>query len=884
MSWRRFFRRRKWDEERARELASYLETETEENIARGMMREEANRAAHIKLGNTTRIREEIYEMNSIGLLETLWQDLHYGARMLRKNPGFTIVAVLTLALGIGANTAIFSVIDSVLLRPLPYKDSDHLVILWENDTKESNPHNTVAPPDFLDWQSQNTVFTDMAGLVDERDNLTGNGEPEQVVVQLVTPNFFAVLGVNPLMGRGFIAENSRADHRNVVILAYGFWKERFGGDPGIIGKIISINGHSQTVVGVAPPRFDWFIKDGSLTGAKPQMWAPWVFPERFRSRKQIGRFMTAVARIKPGVSLQQAQTQMNAIGTRLAQEYPDFNSNWGVSVVPLREQLSGNLRPALLILLGAVAFVLLIACANVSSLLLARAASRERELAIRTAIGASRSRIARQLLTESALLAAAGGGLGVLLAFLGTNVLLASSPQNLLGLNSISINFRILAFAGAATLLTGFLFGFLPSYISAHARISETLKEGSRTSSSAKGRQFARSAFVVAQMGLSVVLLIGAGLLIRSFARLVGVDPGFDSSHLITFKVTLPGSKYGTDQLQMAFFDQLLARIGRLPGVRAVSTSSCPPFSGLCAATAVHLLSQPDLPLNDLPVAAVRVVGPNYFRTMAIPLRAGRTFNDAEMTTERHVVIVNQAFADKYLPGKNPLGEKAAIFMKSLEENKNYPSEIIGVVGDVREIALATPAEPTVYWPYPELVYSAMTIVARTSNDPLTLVSAARTEVQRLDPDQPISGIATMDQLLGDSVSLSRFTTLVLGVFAAIALVLAAVGIYGVITYTVAQRTHEMGIRMALGAQRADILRLVLGQGTRLTLLGVGIGTAAALALTRLMASLLYKLSATDPVTFAGVAILLTLVAILACYMPARHATRVDPVIALRHE
>ena len=883
MSWRRFFRRRKWDEERGRELASYLETETEENVARGMTREEAKRAAHVKLGNATRIREEIYEMNSLSFLETLGQDLRYGARMLRKNPGFSAIAILTLALGIGANTAIFSVIDSVLLRPLPYKDSNSLVILWENDTRHSNPHNTIAPPDFLDWQSQNTVFADMAGFVDERDNFTGNGEPEQVVVQLVTPNFFSVLGVNPIMGSGFTAENGQAAHTNVVILAYGFWKERFGGDPGIIGKTILLNGHSQTVVGVAPRDFEWFIKDGSLTGAKPQMWGPWVLPQRFRDRKQIGRFMTAVARIKRGVSLRQAQTEMNTIVTRLAQEYPDFNQNWGISVVPLREQLSGNLRPALLILLGAVVFVLLIACANVSSLLLARAASRERELAIRTAIGASRSRIARQLLTESALLTAAGGGLGVLLAFLGTNILLASSPQNLLDVNSVSINFRILLFAATATVLTGFLFGFLPSYISAHQRISETLKEGGRTSSSAKGRQFARRAFVVMQMALSVVLLVGAGLLIRSFARLAGVDPGFNASHMITFRVTLPESKYGTDQLQMDFFKQLVDRIGRLPGVRSVSMSSCPPFSGLGAATDVHILSQPDVP-TERPVAAVRVVGPNYFRTMEIPLRAGRTFNDAELATKRRVVIVNQAFANMFLRGKNPLGEKVSIFMRGGDEDTKFPSQIIGVVGDVRQMALDTPAEPTVYWPHPELVYSEMTIVARTSNDPLALVSAARAEVQRMDPNQPISAVATMDQLLGDSVSLSRFTTLVLGVFAAMALVLAAVGIYGVIAYAVAQRTHEIGIRMALGARPYDVLRLVLGQGTRLTLLGAGIGVIAALALTRLMTSLLYQVSATDPLTFAAVALLLVGVALAASYVPARRATKVDPLVALRYE
>jgi putative ABC transport system permease protein len=538
----------------------------------------------------------------------------------------------------------------------------------------------------------------------------------------------------------------------------------------------------------------------------------------------------------------------------------------------------------LLILLGAVAFVLLIACANVSSLLLARAASREREMAIRTAIGASRWRIARQLLTESVLLAVTGGGIGVTLAVLGTNALLAASPENLLDLRAISIDLRVLTFAAGATFLAGLLFGFLPSYISAHSRISETLKEGGRGSSGGKHSGIARSTFVVAQMGLALVLLAGSGLLIRSFIRLIGVDPGFDTGHLLTFKVTLPQSKYGSDQACMAFFQQVLARISRLPGVRSASMNSFPPLSGLGAATDVKLLSQPERQRSDLPVAVVRVVGPNYFGTMSIPLRAGRGFSELEMAEEKHVAIINQAFADKYLSGVNPIGQKAAIYMKSLVENENQPSEIIGVVGDVRQMGLDTAAEPTVYWPYPELVYTGMTILVRTSNDPRGLVSAVGSELHQMDPEQPMASVATMEKLLSDSLSRSRFTMLVLGVFAAIALLLAAVGIYGVIAYSVTQRTQEIGIRLALGAQRQDVLRLVLGQGTRLTLLGVGLGIVAALIFTRLMAILLFSISAADPLTFTVVSLLLFGVALLACYLPARRAMRVDPLIALRYE
>jgi putative ABC transport system permease protein len=472
----------------------------------------------------------------------------------------------------------------------------------------------------------------------------------------------------------------------------------------------------------------------------------------------------------------------------------------------------------------------------------------------------------------------------VALAVWGTNLLLAASPENLLDLRSISTDWRVLAFAAGSTLLAGLLFGLLPSYISAHSSISETLKEGGRGSSAVKRHRIARSAFVVAQICLALVLLAGSGLLIRSFTRLVGVDPGFDSSDLLTFKVALPSSKYGTDPALLAFFRQLLSRISVLPGVRSTSMSSFPPFSGIGAATGVHVLSQPVRSVADLPVAAVRVVGPNFLPTMQIPLRAGRTFSEDELAQERHVVIINQAFVDKYLSGANPLGQKAVIFMQSLEESQNTPSEIVGVVGDVRQMGLDTPAEPTVYWPHPELVYSEMTILIRTANDPLALVSAVRNELHQMDAELPMAAIATMDQLVSDSLSRSRFTMLLLGIFAAIALVLASVGIYGVIAYSVTQRTQEFGIRLALGANRRDVLRLVLGQGTRLTLLGIGLGIVAALIVTRLMTTLLYGISATDPLTFTAVALLLALVALAACYIPARRATRVDPIIALHYE
>jgi putative ABC transport system permease protein len=876
-------RRERLDHDLDEELRSHLEMRAADNLAAGMSPAEAHFEAQKRFGNTTLLKEDTRNTDIVAWLDEAARDFRHSLRILQRSPGFTAVAVLTLALGIGGNTALFSVIDSVLLHPLPYQNPDILVMVWETNSQHPNPHNTVSPPNFLDWQTRNTVFSSMAYIFDERANLTGNGDPEEVVVQDVSANFFSVLGVAPILGPGFTPENGQPGHDNVVILSYGLWKERFAGDSGIIGKSILLNGHPQTVVGVAPQNFQWFIKDGSLTGAKPQMWSPFVFPQSFHDHKQMGRFMTAAARLRPGVTPSQAQSEMNAIAAQLEREYPDFDGHWGVNVVPLRQQISGDLRPALLVLFGAVAFVLLIACANVSSLLLARAAAREREMAIRTAIGASRWRVARQLLMESLLLSLIGGSLGVALAVWGTNALLAASPRNLLDLNSVALNLRVLTFAAAATLLAGLLFGFLPSYLSAHSRVSETLKQGGR-GSSANRRVFARNTFVVAQLALALVLLTGSGLLIRSFARLIAVEPGFDTTHLLTFKVSLPRSKYGTDPLRLAFFQQFLARISAVPGVLSVTSESFPPLTGLGAATAVHILSQPSLTVSNLPVAGVRVVGPDYFATMGIPLRAGRFFATQELAQEKHVTIVNQYFVDKYLHGESPLGQKAAIYMKSLSENEIQPSEIIGVVGNVHEMGLDAVPEPAVYWPHPELVMSAMTVLVRTSSDPLALVSAARGELQKLDPELPMAAVATMDQLLADSLSRSRFTMLLLGIFAAVALLLAAVGIYGLIAYSVTQRTQELGIRIALGAQRRDVLRLVLAQGTRLTLLGLSLGLLAALALSRLLATLLFGVTATDPLTFAGVAALLAFVALLACFLPARRATRVDPLVALRYE
>src|ERR1700730_6898124 len=881
---RSLLRREEVERELDEEMRYHVERKTEEYIAAGLTPRQARQAAVRAMDGIEQQKEECRDTRGVNWLQDFLQDLRFAARMLRRTPGFTADAALTLARWLGANTAIFSVIDGILLRPRPYGDPDRLVIVWENNMKRGNPHNVVSPPNFLDWQAQNHVFSGMSYVSDLRGNLTGSGEPEQVVTQYVSAHFFSVLGVSPALGPGFVPENGEDGKDNVVVLSYGLWKRRFAGDPAIVGKTIELNGKALSVVGVMPEKFNFMIKQGTLTGEKPQLWSPWVLPAAYHQRKSIGRFMTVVARLRSSATKATAQTEMIAIASRLAQENPDFDGHWGATVVGLREQISGDLRPALLLLLGAVAFVLLIACANVSSLLLARAASREREIGIRTAIGASRWRLARQLLTESILLAVIGGGLGIAVSVWGVNVLLAATPANLLDMHQVPIDWRVLVFACGVTLLSGLLFGFLPSYMSARGAIAETLKEGGRTASVGRHRRTVRNAFVVAQIGMALVLLAGSGLLIRSFTLLLRVSPGFEAKNLLTFTLTLPHAKYGTDSSYLAFFQQLLGRLAKIPGVQSVSMESFPPMAGLGAATSVHILSQPARAASDLPVAAVRVVGPDYLRTMGIPLHAGRAFDAFELAEMRHVAVVNKAFAEKYFPGANPLGQKIAVHMKSDEESEKQPSQIIGVVGDVRLIGLDTPAEPTVYWPHPELVYSRMTILARTSGDPLAIVSPARNELRQMDAEEPMASIATTEQLISASFSRARFTTIVLGIFAAAALVLAAVGIYGVVAYTVAQRTNEIGIRVALGAQRRHVLRLVLGQGSRLIFLGVAVGVVAGLIITRLMTGLLYGISATAPLTFAGVAFLLTIVALVACYVPALRAMRVDPLVALRYE
>jgi putative ABC transport system permease protein len=798
--------------------------------------------------------------------------------MLAKSPAFTLVAVIALGLGIGANTAIFSVVNAVLIRSLPFRDPNRLVMVWENNRNRGRDQNVISPANYQDWREQNTVFESMCAMFDNRSNLTGVDDPEELPTQVVEPNFFELMGAGAAIGRTFTPEEGRMGNDQVVVLSQGLWKRRFGGDPAVVGKTIKLSGQDFTIVGIAPPDFRLLISQGSFTGKPAELWMPLAFSQTSRVRR--GRSMMAIARLKPRVTLAQAQTEMDGIGARFEEQYPDFNTGWGVNLVPLQTQLVGAIRPALLVLLGAVAFVLLIACANVANLLLARAATRQREIAIRTALGARRIRIIRQLLTEATVLAALGGALGLVLAVWGVDLLLALAPKDLTGLKDVGIDYRVLGFTMAVSVLTGVLFGLAPALEASHPNLNESLKEGGRGAATGRRSHRWRSVFVVVEVALALVLLIGAALMIRSFTRLQSVDPGFDAKHLLTARLLLPSSKYGQNPQRLAFFKQLAERVNALPGVRSAGTISVLPFGSGGAATSIDIEGRPSPPPGQKLTGDVRVVDGGYFETMGIPLLRGRTFTEQELTQASHVVMINEAMARDFFPGEDPLGKRVTIAMQV----ENVPNEIIGVVRDVRHIGLETPARAMTYWPYPELVYSGMTLVVRAETEPLALADAVRREVLALDKDQPIADVTTMDQLLADSVSRARFSTSLLGVFAGVALLLAAVGIFGVMSYGVSERTHEIGVRMALGAPASHVRALVVRQGMTLTLIGIAIGLGAAFGLTRVMISLLYGVSATDPLTFVAISVLLASVALLACYLPARRATKVDPMIALRYE
>jgi putative ABC transport system permease protein len=811
-------------------------------------------------------------------MRTLLQDLRYGARVMWKTPAVTLVAIVALTLGIGANTALFSVVNAVLLRSLPYTEGERLALVWENrKSGTGNPQNVINLGNFYDWKDQNSVFVDMAAFFDRNVNLTSDGEPEEVPAQIATTNLFSVLGVNAFQGRTFDSEDGKPGQPNVVVISYSLWQRRFAGSQ-VVGRKITLNNQENIIVGVLPDEVGWHVQKGSMINRAPEIWSPWQVSNELRQRH--GRFARAVARLKPGVTWTQAQNEMNVIAARLEQQYPEFDTNWGVNVVPLRTQLTGEIRKPLFILLGAVGFVLLIACANVANLLLARAASRKKEIAVRAGLGASRWRIARQLITESVLLALVGGAFGLLLAWWGTKALIALSPPGLMDLRNVAVSLPVLGFTFALTLLTGIIFGLVPALEAARFDLNDSLKEGGKNIGGGSRSHRLRNLFVVTQVALALVLLVGAGLFMKSLGRLRSVDPGFNAEKLLTMRISLPGRKYDTDQKALDFFSRALEQIRSLPGVQTAGAINTLPFAGPHSGTSIEIEGQPKLPPGHELSTGICVTDVDYFRAMQIPLKRGRLFSEQEAKEMRHVVVVNETFVRKNLPGQDPLGQRVTINMK----DENVPTEIIGVVGDTKHLGLDTENEEMAYWPQPELVYTSMTLVMRTQSDPAGVAPAARNVIRNLDPEQPIGEVNTMEGLLAKSVARSRFNATLLTVFSLVALVMAAVGIYGVMSYSVQQRTHEIGLRMALGAQQTDVLRLVIKQGVLLGLIGVGAGLIASFALTRLVVSLLFEVPATDPRTFGAVAGGLFLITLIACYLPARRATKVDPLVALRYE
>jgi putative ABC transport system permease protein len=812
-------------------------------------------------------------------MESLLKDVRYALRSLWKRPAFTCIAVITLALGIGASTAIFSVVHAVLLRTLPYGSADRLVMVWEDRHRVGGKAtNTINLGNFFDWKAQNHVFEDMAAFFDTSAKVTGDGEPEEVPSEIATTNLFSVLGVNPIMGRTFLPDDGKPDQPDVIVLSYGFWQRRFGADQHVIGRHLTMNNRDTTVIGVLPSDFTLHITKASMSNKPPEIWRPWQVSNELRQRH--GRFAMAVARLKPGVSLPDAQVEMNTIAARLEKEYPEFDTNSGINLVPLRTQFSGEIRKALLILLGAVGFVLLIACANVANLLLARGVSRQKEFGVRAALGAGRSRIVRQLLTESLILAALGGGLGLLLAWQGTDLLIALSPPELFGPSRVGINTPVLLFTLGVSLLTGIIFGLVPAFEVTRFELLESLKEGGRNIGGGARSHRLRGAFVAVEIALAFVLLIGAGLLIKSFRQLQAVDPGFNPNNVLTMTVSVPGWKYDSDRKTIDFFRQAVNQLQTLPEVVAVGALSFLPFNGPHSGTSVVIEGRPKRPPGQELKTGVCVTDANYFRAMKIPLKQGRLFTDGEATEERHVVIVNETFVRQDLPGEDPIGKRVTINMKE----QNVPTEIIGVVADSKHMTLDGEPEAMAYWPHPELTYSSMTFVIRTRGEATNVAAAARNVIHTLDPQQPIGDVTTMQRLLAKSIAGSRFNTVLLTVFALVALALAAVGTYGVMSYAVTQRTHEFGIRMALGAGTRDVLQLVLRRGMTLAFVGVSFGLAGAFALTRLMRTLLFEVKPTDAITFVAVSLSLIAVALLACYVPARRATKVNPLVALRYE
>ena len=875
------------------ELALHLEAAYDEALAEGLSETEAeartvqtydwrllecelSRAEQPLAARALQPSLELIERKGGMRMESFIQDLRFGVRMLVKNPGFTWIAVLTLALGIGANTAIFSVVNTVLLRPLPYKDAEQLVAVWEVQTKANQ--SLFSPAEFLDYQTQNQSFTEMAAYRFMPFTLTGEGEPEQIDGLIVSANFFSLLGVPAERGRIFQTDDGRAGATRVAVISHDFWQQRFGGDPNAIGKALTVNGEPVTLVGVMPRGFqDTSQSNERQIWLNPHNvvpdWAP-NSPVDVLSIRNTG-FLRVIARLKPNVSLQQAQTDVDAIAARLQQQYPR-PAGHGARVVSLHEQTVGNVRPTLLILLGAVSLVLLIACANVTSLMLSRATERYKEMAIRSALGASRWRIVRQLLLESLLLALLGGVGGLLFGYWSLQLIVAWGMSEIPRLSEMGLDYRVFIFTLAVSVLTGLVFGLAPTLGAAKPDLTSALKEGSRSATA--GRNRLRQMLVIAEVALALVVLIGAGLLLSSFSRLLAVKPGFNPQHLLTMRILLNNQRYSKSTDKKRFVSELNAQLETIPGVESVGIGDDLPIAGTDSSTTLKVQDQPATSTDALVSVGLHVINPHYFDALGTQLLKGRFFTEHDAADAPSVFIINETLARRVWPNEDPLG-------KRVRYNSADPwGEVVGVVEDVKFDGLHLASTPHLFEPYQQNAWSFLVVTIRSPFDQNTLLAAVQREVKKLDPNLPVSNVRMMEDVVAQSLATRRFVLLLFGLFAGLALLLATVGIYGVLTASVSQRTRELGIRMALGATARDVGRLIVGQGLKLVLSGIVIGVVSALALQRVIGKLLFGISPTDPLTFTVIAFLLIGVALLACWIPARRATKVDPLTALRSE
>lgn len=812
-------------------------------------------------------------------METLFKDIRYGIRSLLKHPGLSAIAVITLALGIGANTAMFSVINAVLLRPLPYQEPERLVTIWEESPERDLYEMPVSYANMRDWIDQTQTLQQISAYTFTNLNLTGAGEPARLSTIRCSANLFSMIGAAPAVGRSFLPEEDKEGADRVVILSHALWQKRFSSDRGLVGRSIILNNQSYTVVGVMPPNFQFpvgFGYLGKVVNEPTDLYVPLAAASNELRRGNYSFF--ALGRLKPGVTMEQARADMTTIESRLEKEYPDGNTGIGIKLLSTEEQTVKGIRPALLVLLGAVMFLLLIGCANIANLLLARGASRQKEFAIRSALGASRWRVVRLLLTESVLLSLAGGGLGFLLAVWGSDALMALAPDNIPRMNEIGVDARVFGFTLAVSVLTGIVFGLVPAVHAARSDLNETLKEGLKGSMGSAAGKRTRNVLVAVEVALSLVLLVGAGLMVKSFVRLQRMNLGFNPGQLLAVDVSLSSSRYPEDRQQVAFFQESLERLRSLPGVRSAAATTGLPLTLDISGSDFRVEGHPDPKPGEEMIVNTRSVSPGYFDTLGIRLIKGREFDDRDKRDAPAAAIINNDLARVYFAGEDAIGKRI-----TFDDGQSWMS-IVGVIEDVKQLGLDSSAKPEVYFPYLQVTSPEMSLVIRTSSNPLSLAGAVKNQIQAIDKDLPIENAKTMQQLVTESVSGRRFNLLLLNVFAVVALVLAIVGVYGVMSYSVSQRTHEIGIRVAIGAQPRDVFRMVIKQGMVLALIGIACGLVAAFALTRLMTTMLFGVEPTDPTTFVGIAVLLGLVTFAACYIPGRRAAKVNPLEALRYE